>query len=390
MTQTVRAAVLAAMGKQPTACGVLFFVFDGTTDQATLSDEEIARAQAVMLLGDDDPGITCAYWGPTWVTPAGGVVPDLGACVSATGGGTCNPCDDGAGGTLQNVGETCAGDDATPAPPGGPSCCHGLTCEGAMASTMGACTGMLQCPQGQPNWQPLDTGTLRNICTNSVNGAASQSGIALNRTCGLAFERWVLTTMGQGDRWTKPIPSPERKAANNNGLPASVIPEFVGPLSQWWVMPAGATDFAESTFFEVKAVNGTLTPNSNQSQILALLNVAQISQAGVSVQLVPSPALVFTTTSNTTLSSAVGAQATARNVGVWQQIVEYDANGGSNPNLRIMVPQMPFNPAPYSTPVKLRNGFDPWAHSPLTSPTAPLSTFQVPGDPDPDSATVVE
>jgi hypothetical protein len=81
----------------------------------------------------------------------------------------------------------------------------------------------------------------------------------------------------------------------------------------------------------------------------------------------------------------------AWNVGVWQQIVQYDANSGMNPVLRITLPQAaPLNPAPYSTPVKLRNGFDPWAHSPLTSPTAPLSTFQVPGDPDPDSATVVE
>jgi len=86
----------------------------------------------------------------------------------------------------------------------------------------------------------------------------------------------------------------------------------------------------------------------------------------------------------------VGAQATTWNVGVWQQIVQYDANGGTNPNLRITVPPMPLNPAPYATSVALLNGFDPWAHSPLTSPTAPLSNFEVPGDPDPDSATPVE
>jgi len=156
------------------------------------------------------------------------------------------------------------------------------------------------------------------------------------------------------------------------------------------VMPAGATDFAESTFFEVKAVNGTLTPSSNQSQILGLLNVAAISLAGMSAQKYPSPALVFTTTSNTTISPAVSAQGTTSNVGIWQQIVQYDANSGMNPILRITLPQPPLNPAPYATPVKLRNGFDPWPHSPLTSPMAPLSNFQVPGDPDPDSATVVE
>jgi hypothetical protein len=110
----------------------------------------------------------------------------------------------------------------------------------------------------------------------------------------------------------------------------------------------------------------------------------------MSAQTYRSPALIFTTTSNTTISPAVGAKATGWNVGIRQQIVQYDANGGTNPDLRITSPHAPLNPAPYPTSVALRNGFDPWAHSPLTSPTAPLSTFQVPGDPDPDSATVVE
>jgi hypothetical protein len=146
-----------------------------------------------------------------------------------------------------------------------------------------------------------------------------------------------------------------------------------------------------STFFEVKAVNGALTLGTSKSQILGLLDVTRRSPAGMSAQKYPSPALIFTTTSNTTISPAVPAQATAWNVGLWQQIVQYDANSSkTNPVLRITSPQAPLNPGLYPTPIALRNGFDPWPHSPLTSPTASLSTFQVPGDPDPDSATVVE
>jgi hypothetical protein len=228
---------------------------------------------------------------------------------------------------------------------------------------------------------------LRQIAIqNKIDNCDAQTGITQNRTIGVVFERWVLTTMGQA-KWKTPILSMQRML-QNNGLPASVIPEFVGPLSEWWLLPAGATDFPKSTFFEVKAVNGALTLSTSKSQIYGLLDVTRGSPAGMSAQMYPSPALIFTTTSNTTISPVVIAQATTWTVGLWQQIVQYDANSSMiNPVLRITSPQAPLTPA---TPIAPRNGFDPWPHSPLTSPTAPLSTFQVPGDPDPDSATVVQ
>jgi hypothetical protein len=93
----------------------------------------------------------------------------------------------------------------------------------------------------------------------------------------------------------------------------------------------------------------------------------------MSAQTYRSPALIFTTTSNTTISPAVPPQASAWKVQLFQQIVQYDVNGGTNPDLRITSPHAPLNPAPYPTSVALRNGFDPWAHSPLTSPPPPAA-----------------
>lgn len=74
---------------------------------------------------------------------------------SGTGGDVpcgASVCDDGAGGTLQDTGEHCAGDDDNPAENGGAMCCHGLTCQGATATSMGTCArvaasaGETMCP----------------------------------------------------------------------------------------------------------------------------------------------------------------------------------------------------------------------------------------------------
>jgi hypothetical protein len=224
--------------------------------------------------------------------------------------------------------------------PGGYQCCAGLTCT-STDSESGICQGTLQpCPQAQPNWVGLDTGTLRTICTNNVNGAASQSGVTLNRTCGVAFETWCLKTMGWLPRWKDLIPSPRRKNQNLNkgGLPASVVPEQVLDQSSFmtWV------EFPLSLFVEVKAVNGTLTLGTSQYQILGLLDVATLAQAPAGPH--APPAVFFITTSNTAISMTplqVVDQATTWGVAVWQQIVYYDANGGTNPNLSLGDPTNP-------------------------------------------------
>ena len=75
---------------------------------------------------------------------------------------------------------------------------------------------------------PLDTQKLRSIAIqNNIDNCASATGVTQNRKIGVAFETWVLKTMGQIPRWKKLIPSHERKK-QTGGLPVSVIPEFVG------------------------------------------------------------------------------------------------------------------------------------------------------------------
>jgi hypothetical protein len=284
----------------------------------------------------------------------------------------CNACDDGQGGTLQSVDEHCG----VYAP-----CCQGLTCVGATAGTMGVCQGTPQCAQPQPNWQPLTTTMLRQIAAQN-NIGVGLTGIQQSQKIGLAFEAWVLTTLGV-------IPAPPGKNTTSfmsmarqkktGGLPASVIPEFVG----------NQTMFPQSVLYEVKAVTGALTPGTSNWQILGLLDVANNLNT-VDAGTRPAPAVFFITTGNTTVSTTgttaspgVVAQATAWGVAVWQQQVLYDANGGSNPNLTLGQPAcLTLNLCTSSAPVAVPTNPGPPV-SPLTSPTTPPSTLLVPGDPDP-------
>jgi hypothetical protein len=245
-------------------------------------------------------------------------------------------------------------------------------------------------PSMVPNWQGLTTGKLKWIAMqNNINGCATQTGITQNRSIGLAFETWVLKTMGQlAKRWRMLIPSQERKA-KNNGLPASVIPEYVdeqvkvtlsAPLSVTWDY------FPNSLFYEVKAVTGNITPATRQWQILGLLDAAATFPTVPAGQHAP-PAVVFTTTSNTIITPSVATEAIKLGVGVWQQVVSYDANSPTpnNPRLRI---ENPTCLTPILYPPVSFTWIDPkllpWPTNPLTWPTdAEQASVVVPGDPDP-------
>lgn len=78
------------------------------------------------------PGGTSGAGGSTSVIPCG-----------------VDVCSDGEGGQLQDIGQACAGDDVNPAPPGGPTCCYGLSCVGASASLMGQCVRLDMSMSGQ-------------------------------------------------------------------------------------------------------------------------------------------------------------------------------------------------------------------------------------------------
>jgi hypothetical protein len=249
-----------------------------------------------------------------------------------------------------------------------------------MGDPRGVCQGTLKCPpQKGPALIGLTTTRLRQIATlNNINGCASQTGITQSRTIGLAFENWVLVTMGQIPRNTKSFTSPLRQQKNmaSSGLPGSVIPEYVGNLNDWF--PAQGWSFTQSMLFEVKAVTGVLSLSTSRWQILGLIDVASGSLADAGTH--PPPALVFTTTGNTNLGLDMLKEATMLGVAIWQQIVMEDTNTNPN-NPDLYIDQvLPANQDVYNGTVPLPMHLV-WKHSPLTSPTSP--PMPVPGDPDP-------
>jgi hypothetical protein len=306
------------------------------------------------------------------------VPPPWIACITP-----CDACDDGQGGMLQSVGQNCF-----TYPGGGSNCCSGLACidpgtgQPPPPNTgweQAFCQGTIQCAQKGPVLVGLTTTRLRQIATqNNINGCAGQTGITQSRTIGLAFENWVLTTMGQNNpRNTMLFPSPLRQA-QTGGLPGSVIPEYVAGLDKWF--PAQGWSFStQNMFFEVKAVTGVITQSTSNWQILGLIDVASRSFAA-DAGTHPPAALVFTTTGNTNLDLTMLQKASSLNVAVWQQIVMEDTNSEPN-NPDLYIDQvLPANQDVYNGAVPLPM-HQPWAHSPLTSPKSP--PMPVPGDPDP-------
>ncbi len=83
----------------------------------------------------------------------------------------------------------------------------------------------------------------------------------------------------------------------------------------------------------------------------------------------------------------MGPRATGLGVGVWQQIVSYDANSDpNNPDLYLQEKPTPINPEVYTQALvfpPLKDVLYPWPHGPLTSPKTPATDLIVPGDPDP-------
>ncbi len=265
------------------------------------------------------------------------------------------------------------------------------------------CPGMPPMMGLIPKWQPLTTAKLRWIAAQTnIGGSNLQTGIQQSRTIGLAFEAWVLTTIGLYPEPPNPgrnkmlFMSPQRQMKNmaNGGLPASVIPEFVGDQTTTQVdlgaMTVNKVVFPQSAFFEVKAVTGAITPSTSRWQILGLLDVAR-SAMPLPGTTVPPPAVVFITTGGTTISTTgstsspgVVAQATAWGVGVWQRKVYYDAHSAdpNNPDLRLEDATC-LTPTLYGAWSSYKVNTGPWAVSPLTSLTIPLTSVAVPGDPDP-------
>lgn len=229
---------------------------------------------------------------------------------------------------------------------------------------------------------PLTTTRLRAIATAQGIGAGL-TGVQFNRAVGVAFESFVLSSLGFIPRNTASFFSPARAAATG-GLPASVIPEFVRAVTKvtwsWGIWPT-VTTYANSSFFEVKAVSGTLTLSSSRHQIRGLIDVASRSLAGQAVgPHHPVPIVTFITTGDTVIGADVLADATSRGVAIWQATVfEIDNIGSSNPTLEVG-PYLPLNPQVYAPGVPVPS-FQTLTNGTLTSPL--LFPLPVPNDPDP-------
>jgi hypothetical protein len=249
-------------------------------------------------------------------------------------------------------------------------------------------------PSMVPSWQPLTTTKLRSIAiASNVNGCASQTGITQNRTIGLAFENWALTTIGLYPkppgfgRNTASFMSQARQKANNNGLPASVIPEFVGDQSTTQVdilaWKIKTVTFPQSAFFEVKAVTAPITLATSKSQILGLLDVA-ITKTTPPAGPHPPPLVLFITTGGTTVAPDVVAQGIAWKVAVWQQTASYNANSANanDPDLRLEKATC-LTPSLYGSLSSYQVNPGATSVSVLTSPTTDPMDLVVPSDPDP-------
>jgi hypothetical protein len=321
--------------------------------------------------GDDGAGGTPddgAGGGSTEVSAgAGAASSSTDASAGAGAGPSCSDVSAGAG----------AGPGVRPVHhPGGPRRRGGL---GTAAEAF--CPGLPPMMTSMPRLYPFTTLDLRAVAA-AQNIGQGMTGVQFNRAVGLAFEDWVLTTMGQLPRNTTPLISAARqlKNASRGGLPKSVIPEYVDSLSLVVnFKPVGTWPWSQ--FFEVKAVTGALTLSTSQWQILGLIDVAAKSPVTTATNTyAPPPELMFTTTANTTIAQSVIDYASSRGVAIWQRMVFSDFTPPNNPDL-YLGDANPLNPQLYgNAALPTFSGFPP---SKLTSPTTPPSSLLVPGDPDP-------
>ena len=230
---------------------------------------------------------------------------------------------------------------------------------------------------------PLTTTRLRYIAQAQGIGRGL-GGVALNRAIGVAFENWVLQSLGMVPRNTRLFYSPARALATG-GLPASVIPEAVRPITGYRLALGfwpTTTVYPDSSLYEVKAVRGTITLSHSSHQIRGLIDVAARSAAGTSIDPDrPRPILTFITTGDTRIGADVIAEATRRGVAIWQATIMEDTTASAtNPTLSIG-PFIPLNPTVYGAGARPVPIVKPHVPASLTSTILP--PVPVPHDPDP-------
>ncbi len=214
-------------------------------------------------------------------------------------------------------------------------------------------------PDGQQA-VPLTTFRLRAIARAAGVGAGLPPGVLFNRAVGRAFQEFANNALGLTENFT-PYPSPVRAAY---GGPPTVIPDAVRNITRvditmtWHGMEMTSTTYPNSSFFEVKAVNGTLNLSSSNQQIRGLVDIAARSPAGAATG--PDrvlPTITFITTANTIIGPDVLAEATRRGVAVWQ-VVAYEVPGSAGGTQIGFGPALPLNPQVFPSRGLLRTIID--------------------------------
>jgi RHS repeat-associated protein len=248
-------------------------------------------------------------------------------------------------------------------------------------------------PDGRQTVQvptPLTTSRLRAIAQAQGIGTGL-TGIQLNRAVGRAFQDWALRafpavpTLQENFRLFR---SPAREVATQgrkDGPILNVMPDAVRAATTvvWGTLlgiprPERTVTQPDSVFVEVKAVNGAITLSHSSHQITGLIDVAANSPAGrAGGPDQPTPAIIFITTGDTTISPTVLAEATRRGVAVWQTVAfELPGSTTAKPSLGLG-PVVPLNVTVYGPTVP-----QPLPPGPTTIPLVPVGTMN-PANPDP-------
>ena len=149
--------------------------------------------------------------------------------------------------------------------------------DGAVKFTVNSSASDSDDDQGLP--QGLTTHRLREIA-GSTSWGSGTSGITFNRRAGRAFQNTALSALHLTPENGKRVLSKERKAfGHRSGL---VQPDYIGPVVDTDTRGRVRKTYANSTFVEVKAVDGTLTLSSSRQQIRGLIDIAANSPAGKS------------------------------------------------------------------------------------------------------------
>jgi hypothetical protein len=178
-----------------------------------------------------------------------------------------------------------------------------------------------------------------------------------NGNVGRAFQRWALAAFpGRSlPENTQTLRSELRERLTRlrvGGPILGVRPDAIGGAVTlaWAGFPAMTVAPREvhargSVFVEVKAIRGALTMSHSVHQISGLIDVAANSIAARMMDLDrPTPAVIFITTQDTSISPSLLTEATGRGVAIWQAVV-FELRGSTTNQPRFGVgPVVPRNP----------------------------------------------